>query len=311
MSITNLYKGLAFFHYGLIERIVRETRKLQRGGSADLVLSLDLNKSAQKMKVTADGGRFILHNRHGISFGDGETVEEIEVNEKLVALLESTPEKVYAIDFQKMEATALHFASDYGNVKLAATDAAPTMEIDGVKMHRSQGISPWDDSKCKARDVVRRGMSVLDTCTGLGYTAAIAARLGARSVLSFERNPAVLRIASYNPWSAEFFENRTVIESRLESVYDAIFKFDSSRFDAIIHDPPRFSLAGELYSYDFYREACRVLRHGGRMFHYIGDPHSSFGKKHYAGINMRLREAGFDTVVYHKNYGIMCQKLSF
>ncbi|EKD68601.1 MAG: hypothetical protein ACD_47C00526G0002 [uncultured bacterium] len=310
MSITNLYRGLAFFHYGIIEKIMRETRKLQSGGSADIVLSLDLNKSAQKMKVTVDDGRYILNNRHKISFGKEEAADEIVINEKLVALLESTPEKVYAIDFLTMEAVPLHFASEYGNVKLAATHDAPTMEIDGVKMHRSEGISPWDDSKCKARDIIKRGMSVLDTCTGLGYTAVIAAQLGARSVVSFERNPAVLKMASYNPWSVEFFEN-PVIESHTASVYDEIAKSAAVRFDAIIHDPPRFSLAGELYSYDFYREAYRVLRHGGKMFHYIGDPHSSFGKKHYAGINMRLREAGFETVIFHKNYGIMCQKLSF
>ncbi|HOD39258.1 MAG TPA: methyltransferase domain-containing protein [Candidatus Wallbacteria bacterium] len=310
MSITNLYRGLAFFHYGIIEKIRRETKKLQDGDCADIVLSFDLNKSSQKVKATLAAGQYIIRNRHKISFGHEESADEITISDKLIALLESTPEKIYAVDFITLEAVPLHFASEYGNVKLAATDDAPTMEIDGVKMHRSQGISPWDDSKCKARDIVKRGMSVLDTCTGLGYTAIIAAKMGARSVISFERNPAVLKTASYNPWSQDFFEN-TVIKSNLASVYDEIFKFEDSRFDAIIHDPPRFSLAGELYSADFYKEAHRVLRHGGKMFHYIGDPHSSFGKKHYAGINMRLREAGFDTVVYHKNYGIMCQKLSF
>lgn len=310
MSTTILYKGLAFFHFAIIEKLRRESKKLRNGDSFDSIVSLDLNKTARKLKVSISNNQYILHNRFNFDFGGGESAGEIIVSEKLIGLLESAPEKVYAVDFLTMEATPLHFASEYGNVKLAATNDAPTMEIDGVKMHRSKDISPWDDSKCKARDIVKRGMNVLDTCTGLGYTAIIASKLGARSVVSFERNPAVLKMASYNPWSSEFFKN-PVIKSNLESVYDAITTFPPANFEAIIHDPPRFSLAGELYSYDFYRQACRVLRHGGKMFHYIGDPHSSFGKKHYAGINSRLREAGFETVVFHKNYGIMCQKLSF
>ncbi len=310
MSSTDLYKGLAYFNYALVEKLRRESKKLKNDDSFDSVISLDLNRTARKLQVKLSGGGFVLYNRNKFNAAEGASLDELLVNEKLIALLESTPEKIYAVDFITFEATPLHFASEYGNVKLVATDDAPTMEIDGVKMHRSSGISPWNDSKCKVREIVRRKMAVLDTCTGLGYTALIAAEYGARSVVSFEKNPAVLKMASYNPWSGGFFTN-PVIDSRLLSVYDEIKKFEDSSFDAVVHDPPRFSLAGELYSYEFYREAYRVLRHGGKMFHYIGDPHSSFGKKHYAGINMRLREAGFDTVIYHKNYGIMCQKLSF
>jgi hypothetical protein len=35
-----------------------------------------------------------------------------------------------------------------------------------------------------------------------------------------------------------------------------------------------FKLAGELYSGAFYRELYRILKRGGRFFHYIGDPDS-------------------------------------
>ncbi|HRW51172.1 MAG TPA: spermine synthase, partial [Caldilinea sp.] len=67
-------------------------------------------------------------------------------------------------------------------------------------------------------------------------------------------------------------------------------------FDAIIHDPPMFSLAGELYSLAFYRELLRVLRRGGRLFHYIGNPESKSGATVTRGVVRRLTEAGFRRV---------------
>lgn len=310
MSATKLYKNLVFLHYKIIEKIKRELKKLKHGNTCEINLSLDLNKTFQKIKVTLNNNELILFNSHGFYLENNEKTNELILNEKLIKLLEHSPEKVFAVDLFKLEATPLIFESDFGNIKLKATDFAPTMEIDGIKMHRSENINPFDDSKIKAREVVKRSMVVLDTCTGLGYTAISAIKLGARHVISYEKNEVVLKIAQYNPWSLEFFNNPK-IESRLEDIYEAIFKLKSESFDAIIHDPPRFSLAGELYSLDFYKEVCRVLKPNGKMFHYIGDPNSAFGKKHYAGINSRLREAGFQTVIYHKYYGIVCQKPPF
>ena len=43
--------------------------------------------------------------------------------------------------------------------------------------------------------------------------------------------------------------------------------------DAILHDPPRFGIAGELYSQGFYYEQlARILKRRGRLFHYTGSP---------------------------------------
>jgi hypothetical protein len=52
-------------------------------------------------------------------------------------------------------------------------------------------------------------------------------------------------------------------------------------------------LAGQLYSGAFYRELLRVLRPGGRLFHYIGRPDSGYGARTGAGVIRRLRDAGF------------------
>jgi len=310
MAKTLLYKGYAFFHSELINNFELTLNKHSKSGEAEIVCSLDLNLTLQNYKIQKAPEGYILKNKYGINIGGGETVEEITINHKLVELLQNEDNKIFAVDFKNLEARPVHFASEFGNVKLVFTEDAPTMEIDGVKMHRSQGISPWQDSACKVKDIVKRGMNVLDTCTGLGYTAIISVRQGAKSVYSFERNPAVLKTAALNPWSAEFF-TAPEIKSNSGSVFDAIKSFGDGQFDAIVHDPPRFSHAGELYSEEFYDNAFRVLQFNGKMFHYIGDPDSAFGKKHFGGINKRLRDAGFDTTISKKNYGIICEKRGF
>lgn len=49
---------------------------------------------------------------------------------------------------------------------------------------------------------------VLDTCTGLGYTAIAAARCrGVSSVVTVELDEVALRMCTHNPWSREMFES--------------------------------------------------------------------------------------------------------
>jgi predicted methyltransferase len=79
-------------------------------------------------------------------------------------------------------------------------------------------------------------------------------------------------------------------------VGELIEDFAAAAFDAILHDPPMFSLAGELYSLAFYRQLHRVLRRGGRLFHYIGNPESRSGATITRGVMKRLGEAGFQRV---------------
>jgi len=47
----------------------------------------------------------------------------------------------------------------------------------------------------------------------------------------------------------------------------------------------------------FYRRLVRVLRRGGRLFHYIGNLESKSGRIVARGAMRRLREAGFSRVV--------------
>jgi uncharacterized protein len=67
-------------------------------------------------------------------------------------------------------------------------------------------------------------------------------------------------------------------------------------FDAILHDPPRFGIAGELYSQKFYDELARVITKGGLLFHYTGTPNKlTSGRDVPQEVTRRLRKAGFTT----------------
>jgi predicted methyltransferase len=181
--------------------------------------------------------------------------------------------------------------------KLIPTEwGAPTFEIDGIKMLTTQRTSPWVDAERKVALIRPRGKVILDTCGGLGYFAAFC--LGGRSahVHSYEKNADVIWLRSLNPWSPDNRESRTAGAMTLThgDVTEHTRSHASGSIDAILHDPPRFGIAGELYSQAFYHELGRVLKRGGRMFHYTGTPNKrSSGRELAYEVAMRLRRAGF------------------
>ena len=100
------------------------------------------------------------------------------------------------------------------------------------------------------------------------------------------------RIRRLSPWSAELRSER--LTTVVGDVAGALLELASNSIDAIIHDPPRISVAGELYSADFYRGLSRVLAPGGRLYHYTGQPFHRWRRRDIVpGIGRRLRDAGF------------------
>jgi predicted methyltransferase len=174
-------------------------------------------------------------------------------------------------------------------------------------MHRFKGIDPHRDTLLKIKTIAPVTGSVLDTATGLGYTAIEAAKTAER-VTTVEIEPAALEVARLNPWSQRLFDNSRITQI-VGDVYDEIEAFDDEAFDRVIHDPPAFNLAGDLYAGSFYRELCRVLRRKGRLFHYIGDLASKSGRTVSKGAIRRLQEAGFSRVVRHPEaFGLVAYK---
>lgn len=192
------------------------------------------------------------------------------------------------------EAIASFSATTNALRSLMPTRAAPTMLVSGFSMHRIKGTEPWADTQAKIHALGAVAGRILDTTTGLGYTALMAAR-AASAVVTIELDPTGLEIARRNPWSHELFDQPN-IERRIGDAFEVVGELGAASFDRIIHDPPYLSLAGELYSEEMYRRLYRVLRTGGTLFHYIGDPQSQSGARVTAGVMRRLGAVGFRTL---------------
>jgi predicted methyltransferase len=180
-------------------------------------------------------------------------------------------------------------------IKLVPTPwGPPTFEIDGIKMLPTAQLSPWEDAQRKVELIEPRGKIVLDTCGGLGYFAAWCLQGQAARVLSYEKNPDVLWLRSLNPWSPPRDAPQLVLTQG--DVCTHIREIADGGIDAILHDPPRFGIAGELYAQAFYDELARVLRPDGCLFHYTGSPNRlTSGRDVPQEVTDRLRRAGFTT----------------
>jgi uncharacterized protein len=181
------------------------------------------------------------------------------------------------------------------------------MLVSGIPMHRISGIEPHADTLRKIKTIAPLGGVVLDTATGLGYTAIEAAKTAER-VVTIELDPAGLEIARQNPWSRDLFGNPR-IEQIVGDTYDVVEQFPDGTFTRILHDPPAMALAGDLYSGAFYRELHRILTRSGRVFHYIGDPESASGRNITRGVVRRLQESGFARIVRRPEaFGVVAYK---
>jgi predicted methyltransferase len=190
---------------------------------------------------------------------------------------------------------------------LFPTPDAPSMIIAGFLMHRIKGITPWQSAIAMVRTIAPFHGPLLDTSTGLGYTAICAAKTASK-VITIEIDPVVQEMARCNPWSRELYCNPKISIMMSDSVKE-IAAFDSSMFSAILHDPPSMSIAGDLYSGEFYKQTYRVLMPRGRMFHYIGDPNSRLGARVTKGVVRRLKESGFTKVVQRPaEFGVVAYK---
>jgi predicted methyltransferase len=254
-------------------------------------VSLDLGLSEEVVEVTDAGA--VLPDCGVISLKD----------------LEEISGRVDAAFFVEGGSVFQVAVSDGSFLKLLPTAGAPTLEIDGVRMHRTVGTTPEVDARVKLDALGLKGGRVLDTCTGLGYTALGALRRGGEFVVSVEKRPGVLRIACLNPWSADLFCDRRV-SLVLGDSGGLVGGFPEAFFDYAVHDPPRFSHAGHLYGGAFYAEVFRVLRPGGRLFHYTGEPGSKRRRVDLRrGVMRRLRGAGFIEVSWvEEALGVVCSR---
>jgi len=251
----------------------------RRAGRPSASVSLDLELTTTDVTL----------EDNGVCFPDGQSLtwqdlETIHASERGCFVIEGNT--LHKIQFFSEQTNQLY--------SLMPTKQTPTMLISGIPMHRVKGTDPHADTLEKIKTIAPITGCVLDTATGLGYTAIQAAQT-AEHVTTIELDPAALEVARLNPWSQSLFENPKIIQVIGDS-FEEIEKLSASTFARIIHDPPMFNLAGDLYSGEFYHHLFRVLQPGGRLFHYIGDLASKSGRVVTKGVVRRLREAGFERV---------------
>lgn len=264
----------------------------RRAGDAAVEASLDLGLTTTEVGLEPEGARL-----PGGQLLAWQHLEDISGSERGCFVIEDgEPRKVQVFSEARNRLYSL-----------MPTEGAPTMLVSGIPMHRFKDIDPHRDTLLKIKAIAPVVGQVLDTATGLGYTAIEAAKTAER-VTTVEVALAALEVARLNPWSQALFDNDRITQV-VGDVYDEIETFEDEAFDRIIHDPPAFNLAGDLYSGAFYQELFRVLRRKGRLFHYIGDLESKSGRAVSKGAVRRLQEAGFKRVVRRPEaFGLVANK---
>jgi uncharacterized protein len=273
-----------------------QTRPLSaahHAGQETAVLSLDLNLSTSEVGLLPDGPR--LPDGQHLTWAQIETINDDELN-------------CYLVDEGEIEKIRFFSETTDRYYSLMPTAAAPTMLISGIPMHRIKDTDPHRDTLSKIKAIAPLSGEVLDTTMGLGYTAIEAAKATAvRHVTTIELDPTVTEICRRNPWSQALFDESRITRL-IGHAWDVVEEMENGRFARILHDPPAFSLGGDLYAGEFYRELYRVLRENGRLFHYIGDPNSKSGRNTTKGVVRRLQEAGFRVKPYPQAFGVVAYK---
>ncbi len=259
---------------------------------ARIEVSPDLGLTKVPVEITAEG----------VTFPGGE-----QLNWEQIAKIQKAESSCFLIENGTAQAIQVFSEETNRPCSLYPTSGAPSMLIGGFVMHRIKHVDPMQDTLKKVRTIAPLTGRVLDTATGLGYTAIEAAK-SADEVVTIELDPGAQEIARLNPWSQALFENPKITQL-MGDAFDVVPTFEDESFTRILHDPPAFSLAGQLYSGEFYRQLYRVLRRGGRLFHYIGDLNSKSGSTVTKGALRRLQESGFTRIVRHPEaFGVVAYK---
>jgi predicted methyltransferase len=232
----------------------------------ELEVSLDLGLSKTRIKLTKEG--FCID-------GDEFPAQKIRDDDK----------SCYAIIdhvFQKLQ-----FVSEDGKMyKLIPTSFRPILQISGTPMHKMQFIDRVEKDKLTGK--------IIDSGTGLGYTSIAAAKT-ADSIITVEMDPNVTEVAKLNPYSQELFTNSKI--KRLEGdITEKIKKFKNSEFDNIIFDGGTPRSSGHFFSLENYKQAYRVLKTGGKLYHYLPQHQIQRGRDFGGEVIARMMTAGFKSI---------------
>lgn len=181
------------------------------------------------------------------------------------------------------ELQKVQFFSNGKLYKLVPTSNRPILQISGTSMHKKEFVERIEKDRLTGK--------VLDSGTGLGYTAVAAAKTAAQ-VITVEMDRTVIDIARLNPYSKDLFE-KSNIKQVSGDIVDEIKKFSDSEFDFAVFDAGTPHSSSSFFSLANYREAYRVLKKKGRIYHYLPRAHISRGRDFGAEAISRIKKAGF------------------
>ena len=264
-----------------------------------------INEKKQDCSVSLDLGittTLLSLSNNSVVFPDGQTLTYKQLKKIL-----KHENKCYFVEDNDLRAVNIFSETTEWMRTLYPTESAPTTLVSGFLMHRIKQTNPLIDTKQKVAALGKiEGGVILDTCFGLGYTAIELSKVG--TVFSVELDPGAVELAKMNPWSSPLFSNPN-IEVHIGDIRETIVSLAGGSFSHVLHDPPSFRIADELYEQSFYLQLYRVLRQGGVLFHYIGDPESPLGSQVTKRVIERLRSVGFKQIVIVPNtFGVVATK---
>ncbi|MEK6837410.1 MAG: spermine synthase, partial [Nanoarchaeota archaeon] len=199
---------LSHFQAAEIAKAILDKRDVVR-------VSLDLGLTASTVKIDYRNQLVVFSDEEKLTFDE---ISKIAATENVCFVVEK--DKTAATKIQLFSAETNRF------YKLLPARDAPTAEISGIRMHRVQERTPWEDTEDKISCIEPLFGRVLDTCCGLGYTAiAAVANKKVERVYTFEKDKNMILLADYNPWSQPLFAD-VKIKLAVDDIFKAIKYFD-------------------------------------------------------------------------------------
>lgn len=247
-----------------------ELRKIQEARNQNLSeteITLDLGLTRTKIKLSKNG--FYYKN-------------------KLISIpkLRDDDHSCYLLIKDKLEKVQWFSEETKQIYKLVPTSNRPILQISGTSMHKFPFVERIKADKLTGK--------IMDAGTGLGYTA-IAASETAEQIITVEFDQNVIEMQKLNPYSQELFKRKNI--QRLNGdIVKVIKRFPDQEFDFIIFDTGTPRSSGEFFSQNNYQEAYRVLKSGGKLYHYLPRHLISHGRDFAGEVILRMKKAGFELV---------------
>jgi len=246
-------------------------------GKMNLIIS-----SQELRKIKEAIGRGEKEIETSLDLGLTKTILKLEKIKFSIGKIKDDEKDAYLLVGKKLK--KVQFFSPETNLAytLIPTSGRPILQVSGTPMHKQAFVERIQTERLTGR--------VLDSGTGLGYTAIEAAKT-ADLVMSIEIDENVMRMARLNPFSQELFQEKIILISGDLTL--EITKFKNEEFDYLIFDGGTPKSSGEFFSIDNYREAFRVLKRRGRLYHYLPKHHITRGRDFIGEMIKKMISAGF------------------